>query len=116
MHFYKENMLSRLKSQFMTKEDIEAWHDNCFREANKYFKRMYIMGKEHDIKKIKENIIKNIDVEFQQFLLTAHKKNVFNNLFDQSLEFFSQCIDNNIDLLNIIVLKNALLIIIMIYM
>ena len=43
-------MLLQIKTKKMAKEDIEAWHNNCFREANKYFNRIYDWGDEHGIK------------------------------------------------------------------
>jgi len=73
------------------------------------------MGKDNDIKKIRENIIMNIDTEFQQFLLLAQKKNAITSMFDVVLEFINK-LDKNADILNEIFLKNFLLIMAFVYM
>jgi hypothetical protein len=83
VHFYKENMLSQIKTKKMTTEDIEAWHNNCFRESNKYFNRMYIMGKDEDIRKIKELVMIDINDEYSQFLLMAqNNRHIFDTMID----------------------------------
>ncbi len=77
LHYYKEKMMSRLKIKNMTTEDINAWHKGCVRESNKYFKKMYILGKDDDIIKIKKIIMQDIEIEYHQFLLMAKEKNIF---------------------------------------
>ena len=76
LHFYKDKMLSRLKSRSMSADDIEAWHKGCLREAQKFFKKMYIMGKDDDIESVKVIILNEIEYEHKQFLLMAQEKNL----------------------------------------
>lgn len=76
LHFYKDKMSSRLRSRSMTVDDIEAWHKGCLREAQKLFKKMYIMGKDDDIDSVKKMILDEIELEHKQFLLMAQEKNI----------------------------------------
>lgn len=82
LHYYKEKMLSRLKSRSMSSDDIEAWHKGCLREAQKFFKKMYIMGKDDDIEYVKTLILNDIESEHAQFLLMAHEKNMLVTVFN----------------------------------
>ena len=89
VHFYKENMLLQIKTKKMSTEDIEAWHNNCFREANKYFNRMYIMGKDEDIRKIKELVMIDINNEYSQFLMMArNNRHIFDTIMSTAGDYF----------------------------
>lgn len=76
VHHYKELMLLRIKNRNMSKEDIQVWHYSCVRESEKFFKRLYILGKDEDISNIKNLINNDITNEFKNFLLMARDSNV----------------------------------------
>lgn len=44
VHYYKEKMMTRLKSKALYKDDIVAWHNSCLRDSHKYFNRIFITG------------------------------------------------------------------------
>jgi hypothetical protein len=82
LHFYKEKMLSRLRSRSMTSGDIEVWHKGCLREAQKYFKKMYIMGKDTDIESVRQIISSDIECEYKQFLMLAQEKTILTSILN----------------------------------
>lgn len=90
LHFYKEMMISRIKTRHMIKEDIEAWHQCCYRDATKFFNKLYIMGDDVDIKNVRQHINDEIQKEYFYFLLMASEKNIVNiyclKIFEKILE------------------------------
>lgn len=106
VQFYKDKMMTRMKARSMTKEDVEAWHKSCVRDAQRYFNKMYIMGKDEDIKKIRVSIMNDIDAEFIQFVMMAKEKNIFLVMINSVFDILKQ-LDINIDLLSDIFLKNS---------
>jgi atlastin len=109
IYYYKENMISRIKSKNMCKDDIAAWHNSCLRDAKKYFNKMYVMGKDDDIKKVRDDIMKTIEKEYQQFLLMSKEKNVI-IIAIETIRDILKSLDINFDLLNEIFLKNSFLV------
>lgn len=91
---YKLRMTKRLKARAMSKEDIEVWHNECLREANKYFKKLYIMGKDTDINKIQEEIIKDINIEYEHYRLMTKDTNMLMILFTIIYELIKKIISN----------------------
>ncbi|VBB17790.1 atlastin-2-like [Yasminevirus sp. GU-2018] len=108
VHYYREKMMSRLRSRSMTKEDIEAWHKSCTREAQRYFNKLYIMGKDEDIKKIRDDIMRDIASEYQQCLLLAKEKNLFNIVYNGVTDLLRH-LNLNVDFLSELFLKNSFL-------
>jgi len=109
IHYYKENMMSRIKARRMTKDDIIAWHNSCLRDAKKYFKKMYVMGKDDDIKKIGEDIMKSIDKEYQQFLCMSKEGGVL-VLVTEFVKDVLKTFNINFGILNEIFFKNLFLV------
>ena len=115
VHFYREKMMSRISTRIMTKEDIDAWHECCMRDAQKFFNKLYIMGKDDDIKKMRSDIMTDILNERTQCLLHAKEKSMVTLLFKGFGEFLKQ-FNLRIDLLSDIFLKNAFFILVILYM
>lgn len=113
VHFYKEKMLSQLRIKRMTKEDIEAWNKSCSRDANKYFKKLYIMGSPESIQNVKKNIMNDIENEYQQFLLMARDKNIFNFIYDNIMNMINYILNGNI--LTEFFVKNIMFLLIIMY-
>lgn len=109
LHFYRDHMLSRIRTRVMTKEDIDAWHNNCMRESQKYFNKLYIMGKDDAIKQIRENIMKDIESEHCQYLSLAKEKTVFYVIFVSIVNFLKK-FNLNFDVLSEAFLKNSFLV------
>ena len=103
IHFYKDMMMTRMKSRSMTKEDVEAWHKSCVRDAQRYFNKLYIMGKDEAIKNIRISIMSDIDMEFKQFMMMACEKNIMNIVLD-----ILRHLDIKIDFMSNVFLKNII--------
>lgn len=115
VHHYKELMLLRIKNRSMSKEDIQVWHYSCVRESEKFFKRLYILGKDEDITNIKNLINADIANEFKNFLLMARDSNILallENTFKTIFEYL-----HKIDMGKLInyVFNNILLFVIVTY-
>lgn len=106
VHFYREKMMSRIRTRIMTKEDIDAWHESCARDAHKFFNKMYIMGKDEDLKKVRDIIMNDIANEYKQCLLCAKEKNMFTVIYKKVSELLRH-LNFHVDLLSELFLKNA---------
>lgn len=115
VHFYREKMMSRIKTRVMTKEDIDAWHESCIRDAKKFFNKLYIMGKDEDLKKIHDIIMDDISNEHVQCLLLAKEKNMFTMIYKSVSELVKQ-LNLHVNLLSDLFLKNFLFLLIIVYM
>ena len=82
IHYYKTHMSNRLKNMSMTKEDINAWHKECLRESKKYFNKLYIMGEDDSIQIIQKEILKEIENEYDSYLLIARENSIFNYIIN----------------------------------
>ena len=114
VQIYKDKMIIIMKSRSMTKEDVEAWHESCIRDAHRYFNKMYILGKDEDIKNIRLLIMNDINIEFGQFMLMACEKNIFIGMMNTILDGFNH-LHINVDFLSNIFLKNLFLLLLMVY-
>jgi uncharacterized membrane protein YadS len=99
----------------MSKEDIEAWNKSCVRDAKLFFNRLYIMGKEEDIKKVRVAIMADIEAEYQQFLMSAKEKNLILAMFNTVLNMIKH-FNIDIDMLSEMMLKNSILLLGIAYM
>lgn len=115
VHFYREQMMSRIKTRIMNKEDINAWHESCARDAHKFFNKLYIMGKDEDIKKVHNDIMNDITEEHKQCLLCAKEITIFNMMYKFITDIL-RYINSHVDLLNELFLKNVFLFLGILYM
>lgn len=115
VHFYREMMMSRIRTKIMTKEDIDAWHESCMRDAQKFFNKLYIMGKDEDLKKIRNDIMADILHERTQCLLHAKEKNVLTLIY-KGLSNFLNKLNLQVNLLSEMFLRNLFFFLAFIYM
>ena len=109
VHYYRDKMNNRMKTKTMSKDDIEAWHNSCLRDAISYFNKLYIMGREDDVKNIRITTMSDIDLEYNQFLLMAREKNIINIALNAVLDFLKH-VDINFDILSEMFIKNAFIV------
>jgi len=114
LYFYKDKMMSKIKNQSMNKNDIDIWHNSCMKESIKYFNRLYIMGNDTEISKIRSVITTQIEKEYQQFLLMANERNVIFTIIKTLFDFIKN-FSFRFDVLNEIFLKNVLFILFIFY-
>lgn len=112
---YKEKMMRRMKSRSMNREDIVVWHKECVRDAQKYFNKLYVLGKKEDIKQVQAEIMSDIDREYEQFVMMAREKNFLHVIFNTGLELLKQ-FSIDFDMLGEMFIKNACLALGIVYM
>lgn len=112
---YRDRMMKRINTRSMNREDIGVWHKECVRDAQKYFNKLYVMGKQEDIKRIQSNIMDYIVKEYGHFVLMAKEKNMLHVLFNKGTDLLKQF---SIDFYNVgeVFIKNACLILGIVYM
>lgn len=120
VHFYRELMMSRINTRVMTKEDIDAWHESCSRDSHRLFNKLYIMGKDEDLKKVRDSIIADIAAEHKQCLLHARENNMFTVIHKGVTDILrylnlNMDLNLNVNLLSMFFLKNALVLLGMAY-
>lgn len=114
IHHYRERMMSRIRETRMTRDDISAWHKSCLRDAQRYFNKLYVMGRDEDIVQIRKDILLLIENEYQQFLMMSREKNILYMALD-AVKDFIMYLDINFDLLSELFIKNAFMILALSY-
>lgn len=82
---YKQIMMDRIRTNGLTREEIEVLHISAKNQSYKYFNEMCVMGDDTEILTIMKSIDADIDIEYSNFLLMAVERNIMSRI----LEFFS---------------------------